>query len=339
VYQILNFQFSIFNTHVSRLTPHASRFTSFIIFTHLTFKKDHIMQRRKFINTTALCAVAISATGFIRFDGKRYVGDCATTSDILGPFYRPGSPVRTNMVPPGASGDLIELNGVVYHKDCITPYKNAKVELWHCSSEGVYDNESPDFLYRSTALTDADGRYSFNTILPIPYDIGGGMFRPAHFHMMISAAGYVPLVTQLYFTGDPHLAGDSSSSTPEAKGRILDIEIKKDGTKKVVYNVGMSDKMRVEAASLDKITGLYIHENDPENKMEFFKRENDLWMKNEVYGMNLDYIGNNEFQFAGGESLGSPSLIFKVGKNGSVRMTMEYKDMMGKKVKEVYLKA
>jgi catechol 1,2-dioxygenase len=350
----LTAQASYLTSHALRLTPHDSRLIfhassvsiiklltrnpAFTIFIAITSKKENNMQRRKFVNTTALCAVAISATGFIRFDGKRYVGDCATTSDILGPFYRPDSPVRTNMVPSGASGDLIEISGTVVHKDCITPYKHAKVELWHCSSEGVYDNESPDFLYRSTAYTDTDGHYVFNTILPVPYDIGGGMFRPAHFHMMVSAEGYVPLVTQLYFTGDPHLAGDSSSSSPLAKGRILDIEMKKDGTKKVVYNVGMSDKMRVEDASLDKITGQYTHEKNPEQKMEFFKNENDLWMKNEIYGMNLDYLGHNEFQFAGGETLGSPSFIFKIGKNGSVRLTMQYKDEEGKKVKEVFVK-
>ena len=59
------------------------------------------MQRRTFITNTALCAVAVSASGFIRFDGNRFVGDCETTSDILGPFYRPDSPVRNSLVVKG----------------------------------------------------------------------------------------------------------------------------------------------------------------------------------------------------------------------------------------------
>jgi hypothetical protein len=37
------------------------------------------MQRRNFIKNTALSAIAISATGFVHFDGERYLGDCATT--------------------------------------------------------------------------------------------------------------------------------------------------------------------------------------------------------------------------------------------------------------------
>ena len=49
------------------------------------------MQRRTFIKNTALSAVAVSAYGFIRFDGNRYVGDCETTTDIPDPFYRPDS--------------------------------------------------------------------------------------------------------------------------------------------------------------------------------------------------------------------------------------------------------
>ncbi len=67
------------------------------------------MQRRDFIKTAALSAIAVSATGFVRFDGKRYVGDCETTSDVLGPFYRPDSPVRKSLRIKGEKGDPIEL--------------------------------------------------------------------------------------------------------------------------------------------------------------------------------------------------------------------------------------
>src|SRR4029078_8081599 len=100
------------------------------------------MQRRTFIKSTALCAVAVSASGFVRFDGNSYVGDCETTTDILGPFDRPGSPVRNNLVIKGEPGDLIVLSGSIKHKDCAPHVKKAKIELWHCSSKGVYDNTS-----------------------------------------------------------------------------------------------------------------------------------------------------------------------------------------------------
>jgi hypothetical protein len=102
------------------------------------------MQRRAFIKNTTFCAVAVSAYGFIRFDGNHFVGDCETTTDILGPFYRPNSPLRNNLIVNGQPGNLIELSGIIRHKDCITPYNKAKIELWHCDGNGVYDNTSAE---------------------------------------------------------------------------------------------------------------------------------------------------------------------------------------------------
>src|SRR6266404_7669206 len=116
------------------------------------------MQRRLFIKNTALYAVAVSASGFIRFDGDHYIGDCETTSDILGPFYRPNSPVRNSLLIKGEPGNVVELSGFVKHKDCISPYKKAKIELWHCSSNGVYDNTSDEYRYSGTTFSDDKGK-------------------------------------------------------------------------------------------------------------------------------------------------------------------------------------
>jgi protocatechuate 3,4-dioxygenase beta subunit len=190
------------------------------------------MQRRAFIRDAALGAVAVTASGFISFDGTRYVGDCETTTDILGPFYRPNSPVRTNLVIPNDPGTKLLLSGKVKHDDCTTPFNNVKVEIWHCSSKGEYDNNTDEFRYRGTTFTDDKGNYHFNTILPVPYGIGNGTYRPAHYHMMITGEGYQPLVTQLYFTGDPHLSEDPSSASPTAKRRILSVETLKTKQKK-----------------------------------------------------------------------------------------------------------
>ena len=132
------------------------------------------MKRRTFLKHTALSAIAVSATGFIRFDGNQYVGDCETTSDILGPFYRPESPVRSSLVIKGEKGESVELMGKIKHQDCTTPYKNAKIELWHCDGNGVYDNATSEFKYRGTTYSDDNGNYSFQTILPVAYDAGGG---------------------------------------------------------------------------------------------------------------------------------------------------------------------
>ena len=213
------------------------------------------MQRRTFLKDAALGAVAISASGFISFDGTKYVGDCETTTDILGPFYRPNSPVRTSLVIPNDPGTKILLSGTVKHDDCITVFKKAKIELWHCSAKGEYDNSTDEFRYRATTYSDGGGKYFFNTILPVPYGIGGDVYRPAHFHMMISGDGYQPLVTQLYFTGDKHLSKDPSSASPTAKRRILNVETLKDNTKKVSFDISLSKKTRSRDNKHRKIAG------------------------------------------------------------------------------------
>lgn len=297
------------------------------------------MQRRNFIKSAAISAVAISASGFISFDGRRYVGDCETTTDILGPFYRPGSPVRSNLVVKGEPGDAITLSGIVTHKDCATPYKNARVELWHCSSKGEYDNASEDFKYRGTVFTDDKGSYSFDTILPVPYDIGGGNFRPAHFHMMITAEGYQSLVTQLYFTGDPHIAKDPSSGAPTAKKRILEIQQGPGGTKKVQYNVGMTDVLLVEPASMEKLLGVYINEKDSKDQLTFFAKNKTLWMKNDLFGINFDYTGDNSFQYPGLAKGTSWTLHFEILASGAVKLTHTSVNEKGEKEITTAIKA
>jgi protocatechuate 3,4-dioxygenase beta subunit len=295
------------------------------------------MQRRNFIQTSILSAIAVSATGFIRFDGKRYVGDCETTSDVLGPFYRPDSPLRQNLVIEGQKGEPIELSGKILHEDCTTPYKNAKIELWHCDGNGVYDNESADFKYRGTAYSDQEGNYSFNTILPVPYGEGEN-YRPAHFHMMITTEGYQPLVTQLYFVGDPWIEKDELSSSPAAKRRILEVRNLRNGTKRVEYNVSMAQKLAAEPAAIDRLVGLYKNEKDSNKTMELFKKDNQLWMKNEPFGQNLEYIGVNTFTLPGIPPGHHLTFVFEPMLSGEVKLTETYSNDKGVKNETVYLK-
>ena len=294
------------------------------------------MKRRTFLNNSALSAIAISATGFIRLEGKHFVGDCETTSDILGPYYRPDSPVRSNLIIKGEKGEPLELLGKIKHQDCITPYKNAKIELWHCSSGGVYDNDTPEFKYRGTTFSDEQGFYSFQTILPVPYDAGGGYIRPAHFHLMITAEGYQPLVTQLYFNGDKHIEKDIYANAEVAKKRRLEVKDSAFG-KKVMYDVSMAKVMGVEPASLDKLVGKYSEEKDKTKTIEFFRYKNSLWKKNDVFGEEFRYIGNNSFECPGVPTGNYDSMAFEILGSGSIKCTLNYL-YEGKKGIEVYLK-
>ena len=281
------------------------------------------MKRKTFLRNSALCAIAMSTPGFIRFNGVGFEGDCETTSDILGPFYRPNSPVRNNLRIANVAGTPVELSGIIRQSDCKTPCKKAKIELWHCDSAGVYDNSSDEYRYRATLYTDDNGRYSVKSILPPPYD-AGGFIRPAHFHMMITADGYQPLVTQLYFSGDKNITTDTWASASKAKRRILKVDTVTDGSRRVRFDVGMSVKLAVEPASINSLTGTYSSEQDQARKLEFFKHGNALWVKNEVFGMELEYVDVNRFQPAGTPEAG---LVyhFEILPSGSVRLTYPFR--------------
>jgi catechol 1,2-dioxygenase len=296
------------------------------------------MERRMFLKNTALSAVAVSAYGFISFNGDQFTGDCETTTDILGPYYRPDSPVRNNFMIKGDTGTPIELSGLIRHTDCVTPYPQAKIELWHCDAKGIYDNSSSEFRYRGTTYSDEKGHYSFNTILPVPYDIGNGHTRPAHFHLMITADGYMPLVTQLYFNGDSHISKDPSASSPKSKRRILDVQKAGNGINKVAYDVSMAEVLKLEAASIDKLAGIYSNISQKEKSIELFKHDNTLWMKNEAFGNKFEYAGNNTFEEASNPDGFFWKLQFEVLSTEAIRLTESYIDDDKVKQTAVYLK-
>jgi catechol 1,2-dioxygenase len=288
------------------------------------------MQRRKFISGTVLSAIAVSAPGFIRFNGVGFEGDCETTTDILGPFYRPDAPIRSNMRLANAVGQQVVLTGQVKHKDCTTALKGACVELWHCDGKGVYDNDSPAFLYRAKTFCDEKGNYEFKTILPVPYDVGNGSIRPAHFHMMISAPGYQSLITQLYFNGDKHIDKDQSASSPAAKRRILPVKEGKNNEKLVTFNVSMLAKLPPDPVILERLSGTYLQQSGSQ-KYELYVRDRMLWIKHRSSingGYALQYNGENRFELFGTDDM---QFTFTILPDGDIKLLVADTEQDGKK--------
>ena len=109
-----------------------------------------------------------------------------------------------------------------------------RLELWQATASGCYIHPNqpscPDGGDPETsrlwghALTDAQGRYAFETIKPGKY-LNGSRYRPSHIHFRIrtpaGAANPVDLVTQLYFQGDPDIAGDFGADEPGARARTI----------------------------------------------------------------------------------------------------------------------
>lgn len=201
------------------------------------------MNRKDFIVSTSLAAFSLSTFGAaVRQTDGNFKGDCETTNDILGPYYRPNAPERNDLTFEGIEGVKVEVKGRVYASDCITVLPNALVEIWHCNARGIYDNDTQEYKHRATWRTDKEGRYSFKTIIPGKY-LNGELYRPSHIHYRVTEESSSELISQIYFQGDPHIEKDPWASAKKASHRILQI-IPEDvnGNLVILFNIYLKEK-------------------------------------------------------------------------------------------------
>lgn len=189
------------------------------------------MKRSSFIKVLGLSAFAVSAAGFklVEEDGK-FTTDCATSNDMLGPFFREGAPRRHDLTYSGNNKEMpLRVIGQVFGADCKSPLKNVDIDLWHCDHKKVYDMKSADFRCRGKITTDENGAYWFKTFVPPPY---GG--RPKHIHYLVdNVAGYERLATQLYFKGDSKIKPNNWVKYRWDERRILDVYRNEEGLSEV----------------------------------------------------------------------------------------------------------
>jgi protocatechuate 3,4-dioxygenase beta subunit len=117
-----------------------------------------------------------------------------TPTEIQGPYFRLGAPVRSNLLEPGDFPELVVTGRVLNEKG--QPVPGALVNVWSSDAEGNYDMVG--YRYTGMQRTDEAGRYEFTTIIP-------GCYTPReakHLHVMIQGVSS-PRVTQLYIEGEP----------------------------------------------------------------------------------------------------------------------------------------
>lgn len=279
------------------------------------------MKRRTFIKQSSLTALSISAFGTIQWNGKSFVGDSPTTTDILGPFYRPGAPMRTNLIPSSSKGSPLNLKGIIFKDDGKTPLSNAMVEIWQCDEKEYYDNISDDYIFRGAQNTGTNGKYEFKTILPVPYKADPNdesSWRPAHIHMRVSVPNQQDLITQLYFKGGKYIDKDPWASSPQAVNRILSITKGKDGVNEVLFDVLMAKEFPLDPNDFKRITGIYKVNKDI---IEFKKMDDLLFVKfNGQLVSSLKYIGENTFE----EKIEQTKVRFELLANGNTKANIEY---------------
>lgn len=153
---------------------------------------------------------------------------------ILGPFHLADAPIleAPYELPhrPDEPGDRTLLTGRVLDVEG-NPLPRAKLDVWQADAEGRYSGfmpGPPEGNLRGQVLAREDGRYEVRTVIPGPYTIpldgptgkltaaaGWSPWRPSHIHLIVTADGFEPLVTQLFIDTSDYLHDDVASAVKD----------------------------------------------------------------------------------------------------------------------------
>jgi hydroxyquinol 1,2-dioxygenase len=152
----------------------------------------------------------------------------ATPGSVLGPFHTAGSPWLPNPVEPHRRQRRRARAAARTRDERRRPAPDgrhagflAERRQRHVLADGL--RSQPTDNLRCQLQVDADGGFEIATIRAVPYRIptdgpvwtdlvepaGRSAWRPAHFHLIVSAPGHRTLVTELFDAEDPYLDDDA----------------------------------------------------------------------------------------------------------------------------------
>lgn len=108
-------------------------------------------------------------------------------------------------------GERMIISGMIYDYDGTTPAADVIVYVYHTNVKGVYPKKGDEEgngryhgYLRGWMKTDAEGRYSFESIKPAPYSTHGG--EPAHVHYTLLPPGEKEYwINSVWFKDDPRV--------------------------------------------------------------------------------------------------------------------------------------
>jgi len=149
-----------------------------------------------------------------------------TASSVLGPFHNHDSVLRPNGVDltgdqPGQKtwlyGRVLDVQGQAI--------AHAEIDFWQNADNGLYpaqDSAQDPHNLRCKIKCEADGSFNLLTIRPHPYTVPTdgpvgallaasrrSIWRPAHYHVIVSAPGYIGLVTELFPQNSDYIDNDT----------------------------------------------------------------------------------------------------------------------------------
>lgn len=185
--------------------------------------------RRHFLSSAA----ALSASVALSTPRHARAADLALTPELTeGPFYPTSFPTdidndltRIAGQSARANGTVLDLSGRVLDARG-APVTNAKIEIWQCDQHGIYHHVGQDgaridaqFQGYGATTTDADGRYRFTTIKPVPYP-----GRTPHIHYIVKPLKGRGITSQMFLEGEAQNERDflfRSAKSASERERLL----------------------------------------------------------------------------------------------------------------------
>jgi len=149
-----------------------------------------------------------------------------TSSSVLGPFHSQDSQWMDNGANLAGDQDGVR---AWFHGRVLDvqgqPIAHAELDFWQNADNGLYpaqDLGQDPYNLRCKIKCEADGSFNLLTIRPNPYTVPTdgpvgallvtakrSVWRPAHYHVIVSAPGYVGLVTELFPQDSDYIDNDT----------------------------------------------------------------------------------------------------------------------------------
>ena len=146
------------------------------------------------------------------------------------------------IAPAAEPGMPLAIAGRVFDRDGRSPAAGITVFAYHTDAQGIYDvrvNGPHSWRLKAWALTDADGRFQFDTIRPAPYP---NRNVAAHVHVDLYGPGLPRQSGGVLFDDDPLVSREerAESLTAGEFGSVLKVAVR-EGRQRVDYKVKIRD--------------------------------------------------------------------------------------------------